>query len=43
MLSKVEYKQLLEEWNESAVIDIEDSMIHTMFEEQVEKHQKQLQ
>ena len=43
MLSKVEYKQLLEEWNESAVIDIEDSTIHTMFEEQVEKHQKQLQ
>ncbi|HCF52247.1 MAG TPA: non-ribosomal peptide synthetase, partial [Bacillus sp. (in: Bacteria)] len=37
MLSKVEYKQLLEEWNESAVIDIEDSTIHTMFEEQVEK------
>ncbi len=37
MLSKVEYKQLLEEWNESAVIDIEECAIHTLFEEQVEK------
>ncbi|PFD72567.1 non-ribosomal peptide synthetase [Bacillus cereus] len=37
MLSKVEYKQLLEEWNKSGVIDMEESTIHTMFEEQVEK------
>ncbi len=37
MLSKVEYKQLLEEWNKSRVIDMEESTIHTMFEEQVKK------
>ena len=43
ILSKVEYKQLLEEWNKSRVIDMEESTIHTMFEEQVKKHQKQLQ
>ncbi|MGR5864038.1 condensation domain-containing protein [Bacillus cereus] len=38
MLSKVEYKQLLEEWNKSRVIDMEESTIHTMFEEQVKKN-----
>lgn len=43
MLSKAEYKQLLEEWNESGVVDIQESTIHTLFEEQVKKHQKQLQ
>ena len=37
ILSKVEYKQLLEEWNKSRVIDMEESTIHTMFEEQVKK------
>ncbi|MCM3538297.1 non-ribosomal peptide synthetase [Priestia endophytica] len=37
MLSKVEYKQLLEEWNETGIVDICESTIHTLFEEQVEK------
>ncbi|PDZ09110.1 non-ribosomal peptide synthetase [Bacillus pseudomycoides] len=37
MLSKAEYKRLLEEWNDTGVVAIRESTIHTLFEEQVEK------
>lgn len=37
MLPKAEYKRLLEEWNDTDVVDLREETIHTLFEEQVEK------
>ncbi|MGG3494414.1 amino acid adenylation domain-containing protein [Peribacillus simplex] len=37
MLPKAEYKRLLEQWNDTDVVDLREETIHTLFEEQVEK------